>query len=75
MHSVSCSREELCRRIQLLPESQLALVVNFVDRIEADDDEPLLTLEEERAFEIGRDNLKQGDTLTLEEFKKQVAEL
>ncbi len=60
-------RENVHQLVDTLPEERLADVLDYLNLIEDDD---TLTPEEEAAIEEGLEDVRQGRTITIEEYKR-----
>lgn len=77
MQAILQARETARQLLEAIPEEKLSYVIDLLKDAQDDDawaDAPL-TPDEELALAEGRANLERGDYLTLDEFRKQVAEL
>ncbi len=68
MNTALTVRESVHQLVDALPEERLEDALNFLERLEDDD---TLTPEEEAAVEEGLEDIRQGRTVTLEEFERQ----
>ena len=67
MKAAMTVRENLHQLVDALPEERLDDVLDYLNLIEDDD---TLTPEEEAAIEEGLEDVRQGRTITLEEYKR-----
>ena len=77
MLTILQARETARQLLEAIPEEKLSHVIGLLRDAQDDDawaDTPL-TPDEELALAEGRANVERGDYLTLDEFRKQVAEL
>jgi len=67
MKTVMTVRESVHQLVDALPEERLQDALNILEQLEDDDS---LTPEEEAAIEEGLEDLRQGRTMTLEEYER-----
>lgn len=67
MKAAMTVRENLHQLVDTLPEDRLEDVLDYLRLIEDDD---TLTPEEQAAVEEGLEDIRQGRTITLEEYKQ-----